>query len=97
MSAYDPKRTSLFAPHMSAFGEKADITGLVAPLMLLPVLAAEASQTFDIEHRDHRYLDLDQPRFLQHLQSMIDRLPLTHQRDGLSSWLEISMRPSRLG
>ena len=60
---------------MSDFGGKTDITGLVAPLMLLPVLAAEASQTFDIEHRDHPVLHLDQPRFLQHLQSMIDRLP----------------------
>jgi hypothetical protein len=26
MSAYDPKRTSLVAPHMSAFGGKADMT-----------------------------------------------------------------------
>src|SRR5262245_57390030 len=27
MSAYGPKRTCLFAPHMSAFGGKADMTG----------------------------------------------------------------------
>ena len=60
---------------MSTFGGKADTTELIGPLMLLPVLAAEASQTFDIEHRDHPVLHLDQPRFLQHLQSMIDRLP----------------------
>jgi len=26
MSAYDPKQTSLVAAHMSAFGDKADIT-----------------------------------------------------------------------
>jgi len=26
MSAFDPKRTSLVAPHMSVFGGKADLT-----------------------------------------------------------------------
>jgi len=32
MSAFGPKRTSLVAPHMSAFGGKADITVCGNPL-----------------------------------------------------------------
>jgi hypothetical protein len=31
------------------------------------LLAAEPSQTIDIQHRDHPILHLDQPKFLQHL------------------------------
>jgi len=43
--------------------------------MLRQVLAAEASQAVDIEHRDHPVLHLDQAGFLQHLQSLTDPLP----------------------
>src|SRR5262245_29030380 len=32
MSAFGPKRTSVVAPHMSAFGGKADMTGCGSPL-----------------------------------------------------------------
>jgi hypothetical protein len=63
--------------------------------MLRDVLAAEASQAVDIEHRDHPVLHLDQAGFLQHLQSLTD--PLPRCTDEMAKLLEISMRPSRLG
>jgi hypothetical protein len=36
------------------------------------VLASEASQAVDIEHRDHPVCHLDQPGFLQNLQGLTD-------------------------
>jgi hypothetical protein len=36
MSAFGPKRTSVFAPHMSVFGGKADIALMPQNIRLLP-------------------------------------------------------------
>jgi hypothetical protein len=45
MSAFGPKRTFLFAPHMSAFGGKADMTVCGNPL-LRSLLGGKADMPF---------------------------------------------------
>jgi hypothetical protein len=57
MSAFGPKRTSVVAPHMSAFGGKADIR----PVALARLLAAVTHGLFgliliaaDATEREHR-------------------------------------------
>jgi hypothetical protein len=54
MSAIGPKRTSLAAPHMSAFGGKADMT-----IANAPVLTRALEERFD---RQRGFIDLDRQR-----------------------------------